>query len=91
MSLKWYPKRPRKLIKTKTKDSGYIENRKGMRTVMDDILEDADRANRERNNPFKGERFAYLSQSHVREDRISETRVGKEVARQDNNRSSRRP
>jgi hypothetical protein len=48
------------------------ENRRGARTIMDDVLEDADRANRKKHNPFEGERYAYLSQSHVREDRIFE-------------------
>ena len=76
---------------TINKNSAHIENRKGARTIMDDVLEDADRANRKRHNPFRGERFAYLSQSHVRKEPIFETRKSEEVARKDNNRPSRRP
>jgi hypothetical protein len=72
------------------RSKAHIENRKGARTIMDDILEDCDRANRKRHNTFTSERFAYLSQSYVREDRISEARESQTVSRQDNDRPSRR-
>jgi hypothetical protein len=76
--------------RTINKNSAHIENRKGARTVMDDVLEDADRANRKRHNIFTSERYAYLSQSHVREDRIFEAREVKTVSRQYNDWPSRR-
>jgi hypothetical protein len=83
----WKWRKTKAIIKdAKTKDSGFIENRKGARTIMDTVLEDADRANRQRHNPFRGVRFTYLSQSHVRQDRISEAREGQGMARRTDNR-----